>query len=250
MQDTPDTVDFGYQQIPKSEKVERVGQVFHSVATRYDLMNDLMSFGVHRIWKKIAIWHCQAKPGHQILDLAGGTGDLTKQLAKGVGHSGAVYLADINASMLAEGRKRLLDKGILDPVRYVQLNGESLPFGDNTLDCIIVGFGLRNMTDKSLALQEMARILKPGGRLIILEFSTPVSKGLQTLYDSYSFAVIPLLGKIFCNDPESYQYLVESIRNHPDQDTLKGMMLEAGFDKVHVQNLTGGIVAIHKGYKY
>ena len=245
-----ETVDFGYQQIPKSEKTSRVADVFHSVAHRYDLMNDVMSFGIHRLWKRIAIWHCGLKPGQKVLDLAGGTGDLTQQLARGVGQDGEVYLGDINASMLAEGRKRLLNAGILHPVHYIQINGEALPFANDELDCVVIGFGLRNITDKSLALQEMYRVLKPGGRLVVLEFSKPTSKIIQTTYDAYSFGIIPLLGKLISNDPDSYQYLVESIRNHPDQETLKAIMIEAGFDKVSIQNLTGGIVAIHKGYKY
>ena len=244
-----ETIDFGYQEIPINEKTEKVAEVFHSVASKYDLMNDLMSFGIHRLWKFITIELSAVRPGNVVLDLAGGTGDLTKKFSKLVGDSGKVVLADINNSMLQVGRKRLLDQGIFQNIECVQANAECLPFPDNSFDCITIAFGLRNVTRKQQALQSMYRVLKPGGRLLVLEFSKPRFPGLKPLYDAYSFSILPKLGKWIANDSDSYQYLAESIRRHPDQETLKSMMLEAGFIKVDYHNLTGGIVALHKGIK-
>lgn len=244
------TTHFGYTEVPVHEKSSRVADVFHSVANKYDLMNDLMSFGMHRLWKHFTIGQANAKPGHIILDLAGGTGDLTKAFSKQVGKQGMVVLADINDKMLEQGRERLTDAGIVGNVRYVQADAEKLPFPDNYFDCITMAFGLRNVTDKQAALCSMYRVLKPGGKLLVLEFSKPVVPGLGMVYDKFSFNVIPKLGEWICNDAASYQYLVESIRMHPNQETLKTMMQEAGFDDVSFHNLTGGIVALHKGFKY
>ena len=240
---------FGYQDVPKSEKAGKVAEVFHSVASKYDLMNDLMSFGVHRLWKRYTIELSGVRRGHQILDIAGGTGDLTAKFARIVGPEGRVVLADINASMLEVGRSRLIDRGIVGNVEYAQANAESLPFPDNHFDCITIAFGLRNVTDKDKALASMYRILKPGGRLLVLEFSKPVAPGLNTLYDAYSFKLLPLIGEVVTKDRDSYQYLAESIRMHPDQETLKGMMETAGFERCDYHNLTGGIVALHRGFK-
>lgn len=241
---------FGYQQVPTEEKASKVAEVFHSVADQYDVMNDLMSFGVHRLWKRFTIQKSGAKYGDRILDIAGGTGDLASKFSKIVGSAGEVILSDINGSMLQNGRSRLIDMGIAGNVNYVQANAECLPFPDNHFDVITIAFGLRNVTDKDSALRSMNRILKPGGRLLVLEFSKPVVPGLNTVYDQYSFKLLPLMGKIIANDSESYRYLAESIRMHPSQEELKERMLEAGFDKVDYHNLTGGIVALHKGYKY
>ena len=243
------TTDFGYQQVPLDEKVKKVGQVFSSVAQKYDVMNDLMSLGIHRLWKKVAIELSGAKPGQRILDVAGGTGDLTKKFAKIVGPTGQVVLLDINYEMLTAGRDRLLNEGIVDTVSLCLGNAEQLPFPDNYFDVITIGFGLRNVTDKDAALRSMHRILKPGGRLLILEFSKPVLPGLKPIYDHYSFKVLPFLGKLVANDADSYRYLAESIRMHPEQSVLRNMMLEAGFADAEYFNLTGGIVAIHRGYK-
>ncbi len=240
---------FGYQQVPIGEKAKRVADVFHSVADNYDIMNDVMSFGVHRLWKRFTLSQTGLKSGQKVLDLAGGTGDLAMKMAKMVGPSGLVVLSDINGSMLRRGRERLIDNGIAGNVEYVQANAECLPFPDNTFDCITIAFGLRNVTDKDKALRSMLRILKPGGRLLVLEFSTPVAPGLAPIYDTYSFKLLPLMGKYIAKDEDSYQYLAESIRMHPDQQTLQGMMEEAGFNKVKFHNLSGGIVALHKGYK-
>lgn len=245
-----DTVDFGYKQVPPEEKTKLVGKVFSSVAPKYDLMNDLMSLGIHRIWKKIAIEHCMLRPAQTVLDLAGGTGDLTYAFSKTVGQDGIVILADINAEMLNYGQEKLLNLGIIGNVAYIQLNAEALPFDDNYFDCIAIGFGLRNVTNKDIALQQMYRVLKPGGRLIILEFSKPVYAPLRKIYDLYSFNVLPLLGKYVAKDAESYNYLAESIRMHPDQDSLKGMMEAAGFSQCSYLNLNAGICAIHKGFKF
>lgn len=242
--------DFGYQKIPRSEKAERVAEVFRSVADRYDVMNDLMSLGLHRIWKYYASEMVAVRPGWQVLDLAGGTGDIAKLLAKKVGTQGVVTLADINEAMLARGRDRLINAGQNQNIRFVQANAECLPFPDNSFNAVTIAFGLRNVTDKNAALREMQRVLKPGGRVIILEFSKPVTIGLQEIYDIYSFSVLPRLGQWVANDAESYQYLAESIRRHPDQITLKNMMEKSGFEDCSYQNLCGGIVAIHKGYKY
>ncbi len=243
------TTDFGYEQVPIDEKVNKVGQVFSSVAQKYDVMNDLMSLGIHRLWKKVAIELSSAKAGQRILDVAGGTGDLTKKFAKIVGPTGHVILLDINYEMLTAGRDRLLNQGIVDNVSLCLGNAEQLPFPDNYFDVITIGFGLRNVTDKTAALRSMQRILKPGGRLLILEFSKPVLPGLKPIYDHYSFKILPFLGKWVANDADSYRYLAESIRMHPEQSVLRNMMLEAGFADAEYFNLTGGIVAIHRGYK-
>ncbi len=244
----PNTTDFGYQQVPTQEKRKRVAGVFDSVAARYDLMNDLMSFGVHRLWKRFVIDLAGVRKGERVLDVAGGTGDLSAAFARQVGPKGLVLLSDINAAMLGEGRRRLADRGIVS-VPVVQADAENLPFGDSSFDCITIGFGLRNVTNKAAALQSMRRALKPGGRLLVLEFSKPLSRGLSRLYDEYSFSVLPTMGRIVADDEQSYRYLAESIRMHPDQDTLKNMMMDAGLDKVQVYNLTGGIVAVHRGFR-
>ena len=247
--DKPDTTHFGFQQVPTGEKARRVAEVFDSVASRYDLMNDLMSLGVHRLWKRFAVERAGVRPGQRVLDLAGGSGDLAARFAQQVGETGEVVLADINASMLEQGRARLVDRGIVGNVRFVQANAERLPFPEHHFDCITIGFGLRNVTDKDAALRSMYRVLKPGGRALVLEFSKPVAPGLQPLYDLYSFKVLPLLGRLVANDESSYRYLAESIRMHPDQETLKGMMEQAGFARCEYFNLSGGIVAVHRGYK-
>lgn len=248
MNDQP-TTDFGFKKVNKNEKTTLVRQIFDSVADQYNLMNDLMSFGIHRCWKKFTIDQAGVKPGAQILDIAGGTGDLAKAFSKRVGQEGCVVLADINHNMLQVGRAELINDGILN-VNYVQTNAECLCFPDNYFDCITISFGLRNVTDKMAALKSMYRVLKPGGKLLILEFSKPVIPGLKQLYDAYSFAIVPKLGKLVTGDADSYQYLVESIRMHPDQATLKNMMEEAGFERIEYKNLSGGIVALHCGYKF
>lgn len=245
-----DKIDFGYTQILKQDKVKRVAEVFHSVADKYDVMNDLMSFGIHRIWKKITIEYSSVRKGQKVLDLAGGTGDLTAKFSQIVGDDGLVVLADINESMLKVGRDKLRDKGLFNNIEYVQANAEELPFADNYFDCITISFGLRNVTDKQKALQSMWRVLKPGGRLLILEFSKPQYQILNKAYDLYSFTMLPLMGKIVANDADSYRYLAESIRMHPDQKTLKKMMEDAGFVDVKYHNMTGGIVALHTGFKF
>jgi demethylmenaquinone methyltransferase/2-methoxy-6-polyprenyl-1,4-benzoquinol methylase len=247
---TRKTTHFGFSEIPAGEKSGRVADVFHSVAQKYDLMNDLMSFGLHRVWKRFTVAQANIRPGQIILDIAGGTGDLTRAFAKNTGKDGLVVLADINEKMLAQGRSRLLDEGIVGNVRYVQADAEKLPFPDDYFDCVSIAFGLRNVTDKQAALRSMYRVLKPGGKLLVLEFSKPVVPLLDKVYDKFSFNVIPKLGEWICNDKASYQYLVESIRMHPDQETLKQNLQEAGFDDVEYYNLSGGIVALHKGYKY
>jgi demethylmenaquinone methyltransferase/2-methoxy-6-polyprenyl-1,4-benzoquinol methylase len=245
------TTHFGFDEIPASEKQGRVGGVFDSVANNYDLMNDVMSFGIHHLWKKFTLELCGLKAGHCVLDLAGGTGDLAIKQAEKVGESGEVYLADINVAMLQQGRDRVIDKGLVGRIIPVQCNAEILPFADNTFDCITIAFGLRNVTDKIKALSSMRRILKPGGRLCVLEFSKPVCEPLEKAYDFYSFKILPQLGAWIARDRASYQYLAESIRMHPDQETLKNMMTEdAGFDEVTVYNLSGGIVALHRAFKY
>ena len=240
---------FGYQDVDAAAKAGMVGQVFDSVASKYDVMNDLMSFGVHRLWKRFTLDQSGVRPGQAVLDIAGGTGDLAGQFSKRVGQNGFVVLADINASMLFTGRDKLLDKGLIENLDYTQANAEELPFADESFDCITIAFGLRNVTDKDKALRSMNRVLKPGGRLLVLEFSKPVLPLLSKAYDTYSFTALPMMGKLVANDAESYQYLAESIRMHPDQETLKGMMDDAGFAKTKYHNLTGGIVALHKGYK-
>ena len=245
-----ETTHFGYETVKTGDKVEKVAEVFHSVASKYDMMNDVMSMGVHRLWKRLTIEKSGVRRGHHVLDLAGGTGDLTIKFSRMVGESGQVILSDINDSMLKVGRARLLDKGIVGNVEYVQANAECLPFPDNSFDCISIAFGLRNVTDKDAALASMFRVLKPGGRLLILEFSKPVAPGLSPLYDFYSFNILPFMGKMIANDAESYRYLAESIRMHPDQETLKEMMGNAGFERCDYSNLTGGIVALHRGFKF
>jgi len=242
------TTHFGFQDVPWEEKQKKVAGVFHSVAQKYDVMNDLMSMGIHRIWKRFTIELSGVHKGQRILDIAGGTGDLAAKFAQLVGPDGEVVLADINDSMLKVGRDRLADKGIVGNVRYVQANAECLPFPDDHFDCITIAFGLRNVTDKDAALRSMYRVLKPGGQLMILEFSKP-DKLLAPAYDFYSFKLLPLMGRLVANDAQSYQYLAESIRMHPDQDTLKGMLEAAGFIQCRYFNLTGGIVALHRGYK-
>jgi len=244
------TTHFGYQTVKTEDKAKKVGQVFHSVAAKYDLMNDLMSMGIHRLWKRYTIELSAARPGQTILDIAGGTGDLTMKFSRLVGKTGKVFLADINASMLHVGRDKLLDKGYAQNIEYVQANAEDLPFEDNSFDCITISFGLRNVTDKQKALESMARVLKPGGRLLILEFSKPTNGLIKKIYDRYSFSILPKIGKLVTNDADSYQYLAESIRMHPDQNTLKHMMRKAGFDNVEYHNLTNGVVALHRGFKY
>ncbi len=243
------TTHFGYQQVPVDEKAARVADVFHSVAGRYDLMNDLMSMGIHRLWKRLTLERSGVRRGHQVLDIAGGTGDLTLKFAQRVGPAGRVVLADINASMLRVGRDKLLDQGVGGNVEYVQANAERLPFPDNSFDCITIAFGLRNVTDKDAALASMARVLKPGGRLLVLEFSKPVHGALSRVYDEYSFRLLPKIGEWVAHDADSYRYLAESIRMHPDQQTLKSMMEGAGLERVEYTNLTGGIVALHRGIK-
>ncbi len=241
---------FGFEQVDWEEKQRRVAGVFDSVADNYDLMNDAMSFGIHRLWKRFAIEQTGVRPGQRVLDLAGGTGDLAARLSRLVGPGGEVVIGDINASMLGVGRERLLDMGITGNVRFVQANAECLPFPDRSFDCITIAFGLRNVTDKQKALESMRRCLKPGGRVLVLEFSRPVVPGLKPVYDLYSFKLLPLMGKLIANDADSYRYLAESIRMHPDQETLKGMMEQAGFEDCDYFNLTGGVVALHRGFRY
>ncbi len=243
------TTHFGYQDVPVEEKVKRVADVFHSVAGKYDLMNDLMSGGIHRLWKRITIDQSGVRRGHKVLDIAGGTGDLTRKFSRMVGPEGKVVLADINDSMLKVGRDKLLNSGVAGNVEYVQANAECLPFEDNTFDVITIAFGLRNVTDQNAAITSMLRVLKPGGKLMILEFSKTDNPALTKLYDFYSFNILPQMGKVIAGDSDSYRYLAESIRKHPDQETLKGMMEQAGFVNCRYQNMTGGIVALHTGIK-
>ncbi len=242
-----DKTHFGYQQVDEAEKAQKVADVFSSVAQRYDLMNDLMSGGLHRLWKAFTIAQSGVREGSRVLDVAGGTGDLSLAFAKKAGKSGQVWLTDINNAMLTRGRDRLCDKGFVVPV--AQCDAEKLPFPDDYFDMVTVAFGLRNMTHKDKALAEMRRVLKPGGRLLVLEFSQ-VWKPLAPFYDFYSFQVIPRLGQLIVKDPDSYRYLSESIRVHPDQETLKGIMEQVGLEKVEYFNLTMGVVALHRGYKY
>ncbi|MGB1239215.1 MAG: bifunctional demethylmenaquinone methyltransferase/2-methoxy-6-polyprenyl-1,4-benzoquinol methylase UbiE [Pseudomonadales bacterium] len=244
-----DTIDFGYTEVPRGEKVKHVAEVFHSVAGKYDLMNDLMSGGVHRLWKKLTIEQSGARAGMHILDIAGGTGDLTLQFSRIVGKTGNITLADINDSMLKVGRDKLLDKGAAGNIDFVQANAECLPFPDNHFDIITIAFGLRNVTDKDAALRSMNRVLKPGGKLMVLEFSKTDNPLLSSAYDLYSFNILPKLGQVIAGDADSYRYLAESIRMHPDQETLKGMMQQADFVNCKYQNMTGGIVALHTGIK-
>ncbi|MBW5290714.1 MAG: Ubiquinone/menaquinone biosynthesis methyltransferase UbiE [Candidatus Ruthia sp. Asou_11_S2] len=242
------TTHFGFKQVATNDKQSLVRDVFNSVASKYDLMNDILSFGAHRLWKRYTIASSNVKAGDKVLDIAGGTGDLAIEFRKKVGDNGQVILSDINAAMLNEGRKNLINKGVFG-VEFVQLNAQCLPFGNNTFDCVSIAFGLRNVTDKDQALKEMYRILKPGGCLLILEFSTTDSALLKKFYDFYSFNIMPKLGGIIADDEASYQYLAESIRKHPNQETLKDMVLDAGFDFCEYHNLSGGIVALHKGIK-
>lgn len=243
-----DTTHFGYQTVAVDEKAGRVRDVFDSVASRYDIMNDLMSGGLHRLWKRFTIEQAAVRTGHTVLDLAGGTGDLAGKFLRQVGPRGRVVLADINHAMLVQGRRRLIDQGAAGNLAIAQVDAEALPFADNSFDCITIAFGLRNVTDQPGALSSMLRVLKPGGKLLILEFSRP-AEALRPAYDFYSFNVLPLMGKWVADDADSYQYLAESIRMHPDQETLKGMMGEAGFERCRYSNLTGGVVALHVGYK-
>ena len=244
------SVDFGYEQVPREEKSRRVRAVFDSVADRYDLMNDLMSGGLHRLWKQFALSQTGLREGYSALDVAGGSGDLAAGMARQVGETGLVLLSDINGSMLALGRDRLLDRGILRNLRVVQTNAERLPFRDETFDCVTIGFGLRNVTDKPAALASMCRVLRPGGRLLVLEFSQPAVAALKPLYDAYSFSVLPWLGRRVAGDESSYRYLAESIRRFPDQETLLGLMRDAGLEGCRYHNLAGGIVALHRGHRY
>jgi len=243
------TTHFGFRDVPLTDKARHVREVFDSVADSYDLMNDLMSLGIHRLWKRFTIGMADLKPGQRVLDLAGGTGDLTRLMAPRVGREGLVVLSDINAAMLGNGRSQLLDKGISGNVDFTQSNAEQLPFRDSSFDLVTMAFGLRNVTDKQRALNSIYRVLRPGGRLLVLEFSRPAAV-LRPAYDFYSFNILPKLGRLVANDEASYRYLAESIRMHPDQQTLRDMMQQAGFENCDYHNLTGGIVAIHRGYRY
>ena len=246
---TQNTTHFGFKEVATQDKVKLVRGVFDSVAKRYDIMNDLMSVGVHRIWKRIAVDLSQVHAGYSVLDLAGGTGDLTARFSARVGERGQVVLADINAAMLFTGRDRLIDRGLTNNIRFAQVNAECLPFADNTFDCVCIGFGLRNVTDKAAALRSMQRVLKPGGCVIVLEFSHPIDPITEKMYDFYSFKLLPKIGKFVANDEDSYRYLAESIRMHPKQAELKTMMQEAGLERCEYFNMTQGIVAVHRGYK-
>jgi len=247
---TDKTTHFGFEQVDWDDKRRRVESVFDSVAGNYDLMNDVMSFGAHRLWKRFAVEQSGARRGQKILDLAGGTGDLAARLSRMVGPDGEVVIGDINKAMLNMGRERLLDRGICGNVRYVQANAENLPFPENSFDCITIAFGLRNVTDKSRALESMYSVLKPGGRLLVLEFSKPLLPALKKAYDLYSFRVLPVLGRLIARDEGSYRYLAESIRMHPGQGELKSLMEQSGFEGCDYFNLSGGIVALHRGYRY
>lgn len=241
---------FGYKQVNKEDKVNMVRGVFDSVADKYDLMNDLMSMGIHRIWKRVAVQLSNVRNGDQILDLAGGTGDLTTLFEKRVGKEGQIVLADINNAMLSTGRDRLINRGLIGNIQYAQVNAECLPFADNSFDCVCIAFGLRNVTNKDAALRSMHRVLKPGGRVIILEFSHPVDKITEKVYDFYSFNLLPKIGSIIAKDEDSYRYLAESIRMHPKQDELKQMMQDAGLERCEYFNMSQGVVAVHRGYKF
>ncbi len=243
------TTHFGFETVQTEEKADRVRDVFDSVANKYDLMNDLMSFGVHRLWKRQVIEICGVRNGCKVLDLAAGTGDLSARFSGLVGPDGLVVFSDINASMLEQGRSRMLDEGRVGNLRYIQADAQHLPFPDNYFNCVTIGFGLRNVTDKQLALDAIFRVVKPGGRLMVLEFSKPTNKPLETIYDLYSFNLLPKIGKLITRDEDSYRYLAESIRMHPDQETLIQMMEHAGFERCEYFNLTAGVVAIHRGYK-
>jgi len=249
MADTDHKVDFGYEQVARADKAGRVRSVFASVAPKYDVMNDLMSFGAHRLWKRFALSLTGLRTGQHALDVAGGTGDLAAGMLRQVGKTGRVVLSDVNEKMLERGRDRLLDLGFAGNVEYVLADAERLPFGNDSFDCVTIGFGLRNVTDKAAALESMHRVLKPGGQLLVLEFSRPLAPFLKPMYDAYSFQILPRLGRIVAGDSASYRYLAESIRMHPDQETLLGMLRDAGFAQVRYHNLAGGIVAVHRGYK-
>jgi demethylmenaquinone methyltransferase / 2-methoxy-6-polyprenyl-1,4-benzoquinol methylase len=242
--------DFGFQRVSRQDKARQVRGVFDSVASRYDLMNDLMSAGVHRLWKRFTLALANLRPGQRALDVAGGSGDLAAGLARQVGARGLVVLTDINGAMLRRGRDRLINAGHAGNVDCVQANAESLPFRDGIFDCVTIGFGLRNVTDKAAALASMRRVLKPGGQLLVLEFSHPTVAAIKPLYDAYSFRVLPLLGRVVAGDEASYRYLAESIRMHPDQETLLSLMQDAGLEGCRYHNLSSGIVAVHRGYKY
>ncbi|MFW2421836.1 MAG: bifunctional demethylmenaquinone methyltransferase/2-methoxy-6-polyprenyl-1,4-benzoquinol methylase UbiE [Porticoccaceae bacterium] len=244
-----ETTHFGFKTVRSEEKAAKVADVFHSVAAKYDLMNDLMSAGIHRLWKRVTIELAGVRQGQTIVDIAGGTGDLTAKFSRLVGPDGTVILADINASMLNVGRDKLTDSGLIGNIHYLQADAQYLPLPDESVDLITIAFGLRNVTDKSLALASMQRALKPGGKLLVLEFSKPTNPLLAKVYDGYSFSILPKLGQLFAGDADSYQYLAESIRMHPDQETLKAMMGEVGFERCDYQNMTGGIVALHSGVK-
>jgi len=245
----PDTTHFGFRDVPVGEKQKLVGEVFSSVAGKYDLMNDLMSLGIHRVWKRYFVGTCQVKRGDRVLDLAGGTGDIAMLLRERVGSTGSIVLGDINGEMLKVGRDRMLDRGMVAGVEFVECNAEKLPFPDASFDLVTIAFGLRNVTDKDAALREMHRVLKVGGQARVLEFSEVKAEWFKPIYDFHSFKVLPSLGRLFAQDAGSYQYLAESIRKHPPQDELRGMMEAAGFARCHYKNLSAGIVAIHTGYK-
>ncbi|HVY65103.1 MAG TPA: bifunctional demethylmenaquinone methyltransferase/2-methoxy-6-polyprenyl-1,4-benzoquinol methylase UbiE [Gammaproteobacteria bacterium] len=247
--DKPREADFGYERVPWTEKKARVRGVFDSVAPRYDLMNDVMSGGLHRLWKRFTLAKTGLRPGQHALDVAAGSGDLAIGMARQVGPTGRVVVTDINAAMLAEGRDRLLNEGIVGNVQYVLADAENLPFPDSSFHCVTIGFGLRNVTDKDAALRSLYRVLKPGGRLLVLEFSHAHLGPLAPLYELYSFQVLPRFGQLLAGDADSYRYLAESIRKHPDQETLKSMMQSAGFERCEYFNLTAGIVAVHVGFR-
>ena len=248
--DPGERTHFGFREVPADAKRGLVGEVFRSVAGRYDLMNDLMSLGLHRAWKQFALLQSGVRAGGQVLDVAGGTGDMTARFAARVGPTGQVVLNDINDAMLAIGRERLVDRGIAGNVEFVRADAETLPFPAHHFDCVSIAFGLRNVTHIDRALASMYRVLKPGGKLLVLEFSRPTMAALKPVYDAYSFNVLPWLGRVVAGDEASYRYLVESIRRHPDQEQLKAMMQTAGYERVQYYNLSGGIVALHVGHKF
>ena len=250
MPDKHNKTHFGFQEVEEHKKQDLVGNVFRSVADNYDVMNDAMSLGVHRAWKWFTIAQSDVKAGHKVLDLAAGSADLSVKFVEKVGDEGLVVVTDINAAMLEQGRQRMANAGHAGNVEFCLVNAEKLPFPDNYFDCISISFGLRNVTHKYQALAEMYRCVKPGGRVLVLEFSQPTNEAFRRIYDAYSFNIIPRMGELISNDRESYQYLVESIRQHPPQEELKQMMLDAKFDRVRYHNLTGGVVALHIGYKY
>ena len=243
------TTHFVFRHVATEEKAAHVRGVFDSVASRYDLMNDLMSFGIHRIWKRVAVEFAGVREGQRVLDLAAGTGDLSARFSGLAGPGGLVVMTDINSAMLAQGRERMVDEGHLGNVAYLQVDAEAIPFPDGFFDCVTIAFGLRNVTHKEKALSEMARVLKPGGRALVLEFSHPSQRPLKALYDLYSFKALPMMGRLVARDAESYRYLAESIRMHPDQETLRSMMESAGLERCEYHNLTGGIVAVHRGFR-